>query len=244
MNSVSKDGATPGYRHITVPRTARYCLLGDRAVQRPRELWVAVHGYAQLAARFIRHFEPLADGTRWILAPEALSRFYLEHPGRAGAVNARVGATWMTREDREAEIADHVGYLDALVGEVLARVDGPPPRVHVIGFSQGVATVTRWLAHGRIRADRLILWAGRIPPDLLPIGPAHPLRRLEIDIVSGTADEFATPEVLREQRELVEAAGLRPRWHRFAGGHHLHAETLRALAGVGEPPVSDRASGR
>lgn len=220
----------PLYRHIVVPRSARYCLLGD-ATERCRELWIVVHGYGQLAARFVRHFEPLHDNGRVIVAPEALSRFYLEHPARAGAANTRVGATWMTREDRDAEIADHVRYLDAVVDEVRAMMPGASPAIHVLGFSQGVATATRWLARGRTRAHRVIAWAGRIPADLLPMGDSHPLRQVELDIVSGDADEHATPEVLREQRELVEGAGLRARWHRYAGGHRIHSETLLLLAG-------------
>jgi len=58
---------------ITVSRSARYFTLG-----RPdREVWFVLHGYGQLAARFLRHFEPLDDGTRLMVAPEALSRFYL-----------------------------------------------------------------------------------------------------------------------------------------------------------------------
>ena len=227
-------------RHITVPRTARYYLIGDEPSGSRRELWVVVHGYGQLAVRFLRHFTPLGDGSRLILAPEALSRFYLEHPGRAGSANTRVGATWMTREDREAEIADHVRYLDALCDQVLATLPGPRPRVTVLGFSQGVATVTRWIANGHTRADRLILWAGRIPPDILPLEPGHPLRQVEIDIVTGDQDEFATPEVLQEQRELVEAAQLTPRWHRHPEGHWMHAPTLLALAAL----PSARASGR
>lgn len=205
------------------------------------ELWFAVHGYGQLAARFARHLLPLAVDGRIVVAPEGLSRFYLEHPGRASNL-PRVGATWMTREDREAEIADHVRYLDLLHDEVIGSLGHQRPRVHVLGFSQGVATVARWLTLGRVRADRVVLWAGRIPPDLLPMGPEHPLRQVELDIVGGEEDEFATEEVLREQRAFIEQAGLRPRWHRFAGGHRLDAATLRALA-AGRPPGAASVSG-
>lgn len=189
-----------------------------------------MHGYGQLAARFLRHLEPLDDGTRLVVAPEALSRFYLEHPGRAGSADTRVGATWMTREDREAEIADHVAYLDALYARILGSLPGPRPTVHLLGFSQGVATITRWLALGRVRADHVVLWAGRMPADLLPLGADHPLRHAVMDVVTGDADEFATPEVLAEQRELFARAGLRPRMHRHPGGHRLDAGTLRAIA--------------
>src|SRR3546814_5982443 len=99
---------------ITVPRTARYYTMGEPQDQ-PRELWYVCHGYAQLGSRFIRRFAPLDDGTRLIVAPEALSRFYLEVKGRTHA-ESPVGASWMTREDRLSEIDDYVAYLDAQIG--------------------------------------------------------------------------------------------------------------------------------
>lgn len=203
----------------------------------PREMWVALHGYGQLAARFIRHLAPLADGTRVVVAPEALSRFYLDHPAKAGSAHTRVGASWMTREDREAEIADQVEYLDAVCDAVLASHGGGSPSVHVIGFSQGVATTTRWLAHGRTRAARAILWSGRIPADLFPLPDDNPLRAMRIDIVSGAADPLATAEVLEEQRDLVARNRLAVTAHQHAGGHRIDGPTLVAIAGRAGAPA-------
>ena len=62
--------------HITVERSARYVTLGPRDGT-AREIWFALHGYGQLAGDFIRLFGALDDGTRAIVAPEALNRFYL-----------------------------------------------------------------------------------------------------------------------------------------------------------------------
>ena len=45
---------------------------------------------------------PLDDGSRLIVAPEALSRFYLGEVSQRPASERRVGASWMTREDRPA----------------------------------------------------------------------------------------------------------------------------------------------
>lgn len=229
-------------RHLTVSRTARYHVLasGEAAVA-PREVWVVVHGYGQLAGRFIRHFAALDDGARLVVAPEALSRFYLEHPGRVGSANARVGATWMTREERDAEIADHVAYLDRLYEAVtvpLAR----RPTLHVLGFSQGVATVSRWLVLGRTRADHVVFWAGRLPPELVPPGADSPLRAPRVDFVMGDADEFATPEQ-RADLEALVTDWPRARLHRFAGGHVIDPATLRAIAD-GARALSAPASGR
>ena len=60
---------------LPVTRTARVALLGP-ATPAIRELWFVLHGYSQLAATFIEDFRAIDDGTRLIVAPEALSRFY------------------------------------------------------------------------------------------------------------------------------------------------------------------------
>src|SRR5258705_7905505 len=100
---------------MTVSRMARYFTIG-----RPdREVWFVLHGYGQLAARFLSRFEPLDDGGRLIVAPEALSRFYLTED----SAERRVGASWMTREDRLTEIEDYVQYLEAVYADVFPLVD-------------------------------------------------------------------------------------------------------------------------
>jgi predicted esterase len=122
---------------LPVSRTARYATLGtfDASV---RDCWIVCHGYGQLAAGFVTEFEPLLAPGRLIVAPEGLSRFYLE--GESGAI----GASWMTRESRETEIADYVGYLDAVYHQIQARTENDALRVTAMGFSQGTATICRW----------------------------------------------------------------------------------------------------
>lgn len=102
--------------HIEVIRTARYWTLGPE--EGAREVWYGLHGYRQLGRRFLRRFEPIDDGTRLVVAPDALSRFYVSSgSGRHGAESV-VGGTWMTRDDRDAEIRDYVRYLDRLARKV------------------------------------------------------------------------------------------------------------------------------
>ena len=151
---------------IRVRRTARYYTLGPTHGF-PRELWIVLHGYGQLARRFLSAFERLDDGSRLVVAPEALSRFYLDPSSeRRQHETPRVGATWMTREDRLAEIEDYIAYLEQLTMELRHHLAGAGPRIVVLGFSQGTATVCRWLAASELRADQIVLWAGGIPPEL------------------------------------------------------------------------------
>ena len=217
----------PANEHqLTVGKTARYCTLGDPSGA--REVWFVLHGYGQLAPYFIRHFAPLDDGTRLIVAPEALSRFYVEQTSWKGAGQSRVGASWMTREAREADIADNVTYLDSLYQQVFETVRRDA-RVVVLGFSQGVATACRWAALGKARADTLVMWAGPLPPDLGQ-NAAAPLTRMKVIRVLGDRDDLASPEAIAAEHALAGRLGITADLVRFAGGHELDAATLKGLA--------------
>lgn len=216
--------------HLAVRRTARIAQRG-RPDPGTREIWIVCHGYGQLAALFIRHFAPLDDGTRWILAPEALSRFYHEMPDAARHLGApigerRVGAAWLTREDREAEIEDAHHYLDAVRDHAAERVDLAQARLVVLGFSQGVATVSRWLAARDVAADRLICWAGTLPNDLPDARGARALSASRATLVYGNEDQWVAPGVVEAQRDRFVRLGVPVDVVGFDGGHRMDARTL------------------
>jgi len=209
--------------HLSVPRTSRYFVLGEPGPA-VREVWFVLHGYGQLAARFLKAFSALDDGSRLVVAPEGLSRFYLDPAGRD-----KVGASWMTREDRLNEIADYVRYLDAVSTEVRGRLDSDTARVHALGFSQGTATACRWAALGTAPVDRLVLWGGEVPPDLDLVAARERLAPLDLVLVAGSRDEFITPKVLARDEERLRGAGIAYRVIRFEGGHEIDGGVLRQL---------------
>ena len=216
--------------HIHTTRTARYWTLGELSAQ-TREIWFVLHGYGQLSEFFLHNFSALDDGTRFIVAPEALSRFYLKD------FTGRVGATWMTREDREHEIQDYVRYLDGLHDEVfshLCRVHPAAERVRwcLFGFSQGVTTASRWLLHGTRsqRVQDVICWAGGLPAEARPDDLQRVFKPRRPVFVAGTEDEFITPQVLEQQQALIEGAGLRYDFVQFSGGHVIVGEVLSQIA--------------
>jgi len=201
---------------ITVSRTARYFTLG----RADRDVWFVLHGYGQLAARFLRHFEPLDDGTRLIVAPEALSRFYLSE----APAERRVGASWMTKEDRLAEIEDYVRYLDAVYQDVLRSVDRARITFTALGFSQGATTACRWTTLGTSKIDRLIVWGGEVPSDVdLP----HAARLM---LVYGSRDEFFTPKVVAATEARLREHGIPYEIVSFDGGHEIAAAVVKKLA--------------
>ncbi len=183
-----------------------------------------------MAREFLAVFAPVADSARAIVAPEALSRYYLDDTRGGSHAASAVGATWMTREDRESEIADQVSYLDA-VHSVAAAAVHPGARVTVLGFSQGVATVCRWVDRGRTRPDRLVCWGGAIPEDVR-LGEGAPIRHPSLWLVAGSRDIYATAERVAHQESVLRAAGVPFTRLSFGGGHRLDNDTMRRLAGA------------
>jgi predicted esterase len=216
--------------HIAIPRTARYYTLGEPGPG-VAEVWFALHGYGQLAGRFVRDLAPLDDGSRVIVAPEALSRFYLDDVGGRPAPERRVGASWMTREDRLAEIDDQVRYLDAVHAEVLDGIDRSRVRVCIFGYSQGAPAAARWLARGTVRPARLILWGGEIPPDLDLSVERERFTRLDLTLVAGARDQFITTKVLDREKQRLDAHAIPFHLVTFEGGHEIDEAVLRQVAG-------------
>jgi predicted esterase len=227
------DASLPVERHIRVPRAARIYEIGTPG-PRTREIWIACHGYGQLAAPFAKALEPLNDGSRLILAPEALSRFYLDDPLKQHGPTSPIGASWMTREDREHEIIDYVEYLDLVASMAGSELAGRDVRVVALGFSQGVATACRWAALGQTAIHKLIIWGGTVPTDLPKDKGDALFRGAELVIVAGRTDRVVPSELLEMEHRSLEERGLHSTLCLYDGGHSLHSATLRQLATDGQ----------
>lgn len=207
--------------HIHVKRTLRYYHSGD--CHHEGCLILALHGYGQHPQFFLRKFEPIAGDDCCVLAPEGPHRFYTS--GSSG----RVGASWMTKEDRLNDIADNHAYLSALLE--LAPFSLPQQRV-LLGFSQGAATAVRFFCADNAPFDKLILWAGSFPPDLSLPDNLSRLNEVGIDIAVGDQDEFIRSGDIQHVAEMLDAAGVHYRLHHFSGKHELHIPTLQKILEV------------
>jgi predicted esterase len=228
--------------HIAVRRSARFITIGEPSEQL-REIWIACHGYGQLARTFARSLGEIADPARYLVAPEALSRYYLDPPSpprEDPSAPRRVGASWMTREDREHEIEDQIAYLDAVHDQILAERRRDATRLVLLGFSQGVATIARWLVRGTARPDEAVFWAGSLPPEIEPAAVRDRLAGVRLTMVLGRGDPLGEWTGLDRTVAAYRAAGLDAHLLEFEGGHTLDAGTLRRLAGE----IAARAAGR
>jgi predicted esterase len=138
----------------------------------------------------------------------------------------------MTSEDREREIEDYVGYLDLLYDEIFSLVPRKAVRLWVLGFSQGAATVARWVSRGKAEPDRVVLWAGLLPPELTALDATALARRAPLTVVLGRQDDFARPDVVATQESRLKELGVQHETIRFEGGHEIVPDALRSLAGM------------
>lgn len=216
--------------------------MGDPASA--KEVWFVLHGYRQLAARFIRRFGALpgAGGSRAVVAPEALSRFYIEAEVGPHGQESRVGASWMTRAGRDQETGDYVEYLDRVASAVLTGGEDPPTggadpaaapldadgrRIVVLGFSQGAETASRWVVRGRVpRPAELVLWGGGVAVDLDAQRAAEALRSTTVVHVVGSEDSWGGTRARESERQLLES-GVPTRRVGYAGGHRIPPAVLR-----------------
>ena len=214
-------------RQLIVNRRARYYVLGSPADA--AELWVVIHGSGQLAADFAGAFEGLVSDQRAVVAPEALNRYYKDTVGQSGPhTDTPVATTWMTRVYRDAEIADYVEYLDKLA----AAIRRPGARLGVIAFSQGVATAWRWVALGTTAFDRVVMWAGALPPDLDVAQYRDRFPARGVEIVYGTRDELVPWIAVDTQAERLTTAGIPFTTTTFDGGHRVDRDTLLTVTGA------------
>lgn len=209
---------------LDVLKTARYAS-SPCDPDRVKEVWFVCHGYGQLAPNFLRHFSPIFRDDRMIIAPEGLHRFYLKGAG------GKVGASWMTKEERETDIQDYIRYLDHIYDRTMHDFIGKEVRIRVLGFSQGVATVCRWMAQARSRADELILWAGVIPPDLDLKVNKRAFQRMKMTLLIGDQDEYRTEERVYEEGKILKEQGIPYELIEFQGEHRIEEAPLKELAG-------------
>lgn len=219
----------PQEHHIQVQRTARYYTIGEPGPD-TRDVWFVCHGYGQPAADFTREFEIIADPKRVIVAPEALSRHYVPTEPGFHSAETKVGASWMTREDRETEIADYVGYLDALYDEITAKVNHKNVSVTVLGFSQGGATANRWVTRGRSRVDRLVMWGAFLASDADLDEAATFFRDVKLTIVHGTKDQYSSEKLVAGYQKLLKEKAIPFELITFDGGHRMDRGILKSLA--------------
>jgi predicted esterase len=210
-------------QHHTLPvtRTAHYYTLGTPGPS-IKQFWIVCHGYAQLASEFLDNFRLLENEKTLVVAPEGLNHFY-----RKG-FDGPIGATWMTRHERLSEIQDYAGYLQDLYNLYIPQLPADV-RIILLGFSQGTATVCRWMLEKHPHFHDLLLWAGLPPEDLDYAAHKTYLADKKLYLLYGTSDPFLTPDRMNMVQEIEDKNGIDFGERPFEGGHEILPDTLREL---------------
>ena len=202
--------------HIQFDFKARYETLGN--IDNPKRIWIVVHGYGQQAQYFIRKFKPLQDEDTLVIAPEGLHHFYLK------GFDGRVGASWMTKEDRWTDIDNYLSYLNTIYKQVILPLVETDTEVNLLGFSQGGATAARWFNSFQRNIDAHISWASIYPPDL-DITPCEKNKNNYFAI--GDKDEYFSEHKLKET--ILFYKNLNYITFTFHGKHNIEPLTLKEI---------------
>lgn len=209
--------------HVDFNCSAPYYTL-NQLTKNTRDLWIVCPGYGQLAKYFIRRFDVFDVETHFIMALQGLSKFYLPD-------HKNVGASWMTKEDRETDMENQKAYLDAVLDKLFTVRPLQSFDIHLMGFSQGVSMISRLAAYRKIDFSTMILWAGGFPPELAPQDFNHLSEKAKLKVVLGNQDEFYTLEknYQVEIDKMEHAIGVKPEIVTFDGKHEVNREVLKSL---------------
>jgi predicted esterase len=181
-------------------------------------VWVVFHGIGFLSRYFLRYFSHLDKSENYIIAPQAPSLYYLDPNYR------NVGASWLTREHTQRNMENLINYLDVLYRQESLEKS---PELILMGYSQGVSVLSRWVAARRIQCQRIILYAGKVPDELTASDFAHLSDQTVVEFYAGDSDAYL-PEAARPglEEQLLGLFDHRLRLKYYEGGHELKANLL------------------
>ncbi|MCO5231890.1 MAG: hypothetical protein M9958_12135 [Chitinophagales bacterium] len=200
---------------LNITRTARIYTLGELSSS-TEYIWIVLHGYGMLAKYFIQKFDQLDLNKNFIVAPEGLSRFYNSD------MSGRVGASWMTSEDRINEIENYIQYLDIAFQNIIPATF-QNKKIIGLGFSQGVSTLFRWANQSSIYFHQLIAWAGSIPIETIE---NYQLKSSPLKIYYSQEDTFISIEQINKYLSLLKNNNIAFTYHEYVGGHKLIKEEI------------------
>ena len=206
-------------KNISISKKARYFQLGKISEQ-TKTIWFVFHGYGMLSQYFIKKFSSLENNQTVIISPEALSRFYI------GKNYERVGASWMTKEDKLDDIDDNIAYLNSLFELTTKNIDLNSINIHVLGFSQGGATACRWILNSNIKINSLALWGADIPIDCLSENNRGKWNQFKTTLIVGKKDEFISEENKKKFAKLLNSYKLNYDLIEYDGTHKIIDEVL------------------
>ncbi len=209
----------PAEKQVSYTTSNSYSTLNNYT-EKTKKVWVVFHGIGYLSRYFLKYFKDLDPVENYIIAPQAPSKYYLNDKYR------HVGASWLTKENTEAETENLFSYLD----EVYKAEDlQNAPSLILFGYSQGVSIAARWVARNKTECSRLILHSGGLPKELAPEDFEF-LTDTKVIMIYGTDDEYLNKERLKtEQDRAKKLFGDHLEIISFEGGHEVNVGIITKL---------------
>lgn len=208
--------------HLDISYKASYTTLNE-LTSSTKHIWIVCHGYGQLAEHFIKRFDVFYPAEHFIVAPQGLSKFYIER-------FRKVGASWMTKEDREADLQNQKSYFNQIFKHLFGDIKLEDYKIHLLGFSQGGSTICRLAVYQRVVFDTLILWAGAFPSELAKEDFHFVKSTAQLKVVIGSKDEYYDPSKFQKEIDRAEqATGLTQELIRFEGKHVVDRDVLKSI---------------
>ncbi len=208
-------------KRISYKTTNSYSVL-NQLNENTKNIWMVFHGMGYLSRYFLKPFTHLNAEENFFIAPQAPSKYYLNDQFKY------VGASWLTKENTKEEIENLFSYIDSVAEEEkVFNCD----KLILFGFSQGVSIVTRWMASRNIPCEKLVLYAGSIPNELLGKDfDFIDFNNTEVEIIYGNDDEYVSPERLKIEKQKIEKVFKgHGKITYFEGGHVIKPEILKKL---------------
>ena len=186
-----------------------------------KNVWLVCHGIGYLSRYFLKYFNELDTLENYIIAPQAQSKYYLS------SKYTHVGASWLTKENTSEEIINVMRYLDAVL-----EVEKFPKSINfiVLGYSQGVSVISRYIASRKLKCNQLVLMSGGIPKELEAQNFEFLNRETKVSMFYGTEDEYLNDESLNYQKQrFTELFGDSANIIAFEGKHELNKDCIATL---------------
>lgn len=207
---------------LSVSKTANVITVGNP--EKAKYFWMILHGYGQLSELFLENFfELTSQEEHFLVLPNALNNFYL----RMGKED--VGASWMTKYNRENDIADNTEYLNIVYDTFIKAYLNENKQFIGLGFSQGAATLVRWAAQHHQKINQIILWGSVFPQDIQSEIYLQKIRNKKWYYVVGSNDEYVGQDKVKEQLKIFEQEQFNFEYMPYQGKHHIISSVLKEV---------------
>ena len=185
-----------------------------------KQTWLVCHGIGYLSGSFGRLFQPLDLERNYIIVPQAPAKYYKD------SAYQKVGASWLTRENTEIDIQSILNYLDA-VRE--SEKEAFQKDLILLGYSQGVSVVARWMARHQIACKAVVFISGGFPKEV-DADAMKAYQETPIYHIVGKNDPYFRDQDIDTERQRLTQ--IFPKFHEIwhDGGHELQTESFKFLA--------------